>query len=661
MDAQVVVMTPAAFVHMTPDPWVSENLMTIPELLQFAFDVVLIDEVDSFQKTLDGFFAPRAPLMGDERTVYAPSIAVRSSEALRVRSGAQFRHEVNTRWQKRFHNFYGLIGTIYSILQNERAHLVGTVSEAPFTAGSILYDLWSRGITLGGGDLVAEREKGFLNVNRLAAALARSSKAAAAGQQDGKGEAGDPIDPSFKAATDTLRVVAAKIVIEDYYDDALSLIEASLDGALGAFDAWAREGMPPEAKSRVLKGRANAATILLAVLTDLVLLHYGWLARAQAAVATDFGIDDTQLLSQANNLIRHYRTLLPANPAGAVFGLSYDFPKGDDGNGGKLTLTNHLGVGRHLVTHLHDLLGPEGQAGPHVLMLSGTSWAGGRIRRTIRGRREAVASPVFDVQVPVKGVLVQPASETDAIERSIFRLVPCPDGHGVQARASGLDEPDRRNGLKWMAGTVATRRGDSNQIEEHWARVARAWGQDELADRRRALFVTNSYGDAAVVADALAEALGRDWGVRCLVRDRSDDGDDGGRVGPRLAATLPRSLVERFGSMGERSVLVAPLQVVSRGHNILNEAGRAAISSIYFLHRPHPRPDDMSAVVGRLNRFAVERYDLGLSRNTGDETVPARMRRLRHAAARIVREGMDRRSGYSGLPRITSPSSRGTC
>jgi hypothetical protein len=62
--AQVLVMTPAAFIHMTPDPWVSDDLLTIPELLQFDFDLVIVDEVDSFQKTLDGLFSPRETLMG---------------------------------------------------------------------------------------------------------------------------------------------------------------------------------------------------------------------------------------------------------------------------------------------------------------------------------------------------------------------------------------------------------------------------------------------------------------------------------------------------------------------------------------------------------------------------------------------------------------------
>lgn len=283
-------------------------------------------------------------------------------------------------------------------------------------------------------------------------------------------------------------------------------------------------------------------------------------------------------------------------------------------------------------------------------MLSGTSWAGGRILRASGGAPRAVASPVYDVQVPVKGVLVQPRTEVEAVGRSIFRLVRCPDDMGRQVRASGLDEAGRRRSLKAMAVRLGAKRGDTNLIEQHWAEAERAWGAADLADRRRALLVTNSYADAAFVADALAEVLGREWSVRCLVRDSGDDADAAGAPGPRLAQPLPRSLVERFGILPERSVLVAPLQVVSRGHNILNEARRAAVSAIYFLHRPHPRPDDMAPVIGRLNRYAMERHLRGLSRQDDAEDVPARMRRLRYAASSIVREGLDRRSGYAGLP-----------
>ena len=650
VDAQVVVMTPAAFVHMTPDRWVSANLMTIPELVQFGFDAVLVDEVDGFQKTLDGIFSPRETLMGDERTVYAPSIAVRSSEALRLRSGAQFRHEVNTRWQKRFHEFFGLIGTLYAVLQNEGSNLDGLVGEVPFTAGSVLYELWRRGILMRGDDPAATRDDGFLDVTRVAAVLTRVSRRS----DDGDGEVGEGhfANPAFQAALDTLTSVAARVVLDDYYGTAIDHLEAELDGSLGVFDARAQGAAARSTQRLALSRRENAAALLLAVVTDLVLQRYVWLIRAQPAVASDFAIDDTQLLSQANNLVRHYRTLLPANPAGAAFGLAYEAPSGkpDERKGGKLTLVNHLGVGRHLVVHLHDLLAAEGQAGPHVLMLSGTSWAGGRVHRMIGGKPQSVASPVYDVQVPVKGVLVQPATEVEAVGRSIFRLVNCQDGTGKQVRASGMDEAGRRRSLKAMAVRLGAKRGNTNLIEDHWAEAERNWGPADIADRRRALLVTNSYADASFVADALVEALGRDWLVRCLVRDNGDDSDAVSTTGPRLAQPLPRSLVERFGALPERSILVAPLQAVSRGHNILNEARRAAVSAIYFLHRPHPRPDDMAPVIGRLNRYAMERHLHGLSRRDGDERVPARMRRLRYAASSIVREGMERRAGYAGLP-----------
>ncbi len=88
MKASVLILTPEAFSHMAPDRWVSDRRITIPELLQFEADVVLIDEVDAVQKRLDGAFSPLSQIMGDERDVFAPFVGRQTSEALRKRSGA---------------------------------------------------------------------------------------------------------------------------------------------------------------------------------------------------------------------------------------------------------------------------------------------------------------------------------------------------------------------------------------------------------------------------------------------------------------------------------------------------------------------------------------------------------------------------------------------
>ena len=64
-------------------------------------------------------------------------------------------------------------------------------------------------------------------------------------------------------------------------------------------------------------------------------------------------------------------------------------------------------------------------------LLSGTSWAGGSMVRRFRGVHDdelgslaEVASPIYDVQVPVNGVLRQPDDEVSAVAQSVFRLVP---------------------------------------------------------------------------------------------------------------------------------------------------------------------------------------------------------------------------------------------
>lgn len=662
--AQVIALTPQAFVHMTPDKWTSTRHLTLPELFQHTLDLMIVDEVDSVQKTLDEIFAPRSPIMGDERDVYAPAIGTKSSEALRERSGVQFRREVNARWQANFHIFYRLIGTLYALLQNEQAYLADFYRNTPFTAGGILYEIWRRrqdvqGLARPGRSFDdPDFEEDFLEVIKVAGSISRFSQGSAVSRDEAEEQLDETQqafrNPAFQSASDTLQSIARDMVVSDYYEDLAAQIQDLLDGPLTAFNAT---GDP--SNRAAMSPRANALALVLAIVTDLVLSHYYWLVKAQPAVATDLGIDDAQLLSQANNLIRHYRTLLPSNPAGAVFGLLYDEPGEEqrDTMGGKLTLINHLGIGRHLLTHLHDLLASEGQAGPHVLMLSGTSWAGGTQRQfnPRTGKPMDCASPSFDVQVPAQGVLLQPQAELDAIGRSVFELVSMRNEEGKQVRISGLRETDRRRALSGVATRLSARRDSRNLIEDTWLRLARDWGEEHLRKRRRALLVTNSYADAAIVADMLLESLEThgfaDWRVFGLTRDQADDAGAPDDQRLRRARPLPRSLIERFGEEPEKSILVAPMQVVARGHNILNSDSRAAIASIYFLHRPHPRPDDLTSVIGRLNRYGIERFDRGMGEDPDqpDERLSQRARRMRYAATNIVRYSLYARGGYSGL------------
>lgn len=665
VDADVLIMTPAAFVYMTPDVWTTRSRLSLPELLQFEYDLVIIDEADGVQKNFDDIFAPRAPIMGDEQNTYAPSIGLRSSEALRQRSGVQFRKPVNAKWQSNFFTFFSLVGAIYAMLQNESPALQPFFKDTPFTAGSILYDLWRKQLGRGDNgqrlfsldDPVYSQE--FLEVIKVAGAINRYSKGVSVSEDDdAEGEGPRFEDQRFEQAAEALQEIARRILVSDFYEGVIDHVITELEGRLSVFNGTDDSSEHGSA----LKPRANALALVLATVTDLALSHYNWLVKTQSAVARDFQIDDGYLLGQASGLIKNYRTLLPANPAGAAFGLFYDDPHTDHQStmGGKLTLISHLGVGRHLLTHLHDLLADEGQAGPHTLMLSGTSWAGGSVRAfdPQTNKPMSCASPSFDVQVPVKGVLVQPKAELEAIRQSVFSLMHMKDSKGEQFRISGSSQTRRRENLAAIAERFATPSDGLNRFQWDWERMKgrwELWNDDALNDRRRALLVTNSYTDAVIVADGLADTLKRNgyanWSVSCLVSDRDDTSANPSGSKIQIARAMPRSLIERFGGEPEQSILVAPMQVVARGHNILNAFGKAAVSSIYFLHRVHPRPDDLSPTIGRLNRFAQERFDSGVQSRGDQETVAQRAQRMRYAANHIVRHGLEAgRGGYQTLP-----------
>ena len=683
VDAAVLIMTPTAFVHITPDPWTSTQRLCLPELVQYEFDLVIVDEVDSVQKSLDEIFAQPALIMGAGRDTYAPGIGRNSSEAIRIRSGSQFRKPINAKWQSNFFTFFRLIGVLYAMLQNEREALAPFFRDTTFTAGSILYELWRRaGLDAHGHPVAIDFNKPevveeFLDVIKVAASIRKIDPAASVSEED-MGEPGDSSfnNPRFGEAAEALQQIARRLLLTDSYDSVYDDVETQLGERLEVFAPPLRL---PEGEDKVERRSATLA-LVLATVTDLAMSHYNWLAKTQAAVARDFQLDDGFLLGRAGGLIQNYRTLIPANPAGAAFGFLYDEPDpGVAGTmGGELSLISHLGVGRHLITHLHDLLQSEGQAGPHTLLLSGTSWAGGSLSipdPKDESRLMACSSPMFDVQLPVTGVFVQPAEELEAIRRSEFALVRVVSPSDTEKRQvsndngnnsrkldpqriSGAKEKVRRDRLKGIAAGFASPRNGLSRFERDWRRVEANWSDwrdDALKDRRRALLVTNSYADAATVADALADAHRRHqpgrWSVFCLVPDGDETGEVESDKGPKRAHALPRSLVERFGERDEYAVLVAPMLVIGRGHNILNRQQVAAISSIYFLHRAHPRPNDLGPLIGRLNRFAQERFDNGIKASGNSDSFTSRATRMRKAADRIVGYGLSAgRRGYSGLP-----------
>ncbi|MFI7103664.1 hypothetical protein ACIBK8_30470 [Streptomyces sp. NPDC050161] len=345
----------------------------------------------------------------------------------------------------------------------------------------------------------------------------------------------------------------------------------------------ARPETPEEWRSGFLK-RFEFTLLLSALEPKLALVNAMW-SRVEAA-----------LNLRHNSMYRRpddYGPVVPEAPMGNVLGFQFHVPGEDEGGvrSGELRFFRCSGVGRELLRAMPRLSTVDGLPGTHVLLMSGSSWAGKSSR--------------YHIPVAV-GVIIEPPPEVigriEAESRMRFEFI---EDEGETLRISGSERESRREKLR----RIATWLGASFDEELHGGPLER-----ELltaGDKRdQILLLVGSYDEARVVADTLHN-LNMRWKDRVL-RLVSDDEDieEGPGDGGNCARVLRRGDVEHLKD-GRADVLVAPLLAVERGHNILNESAEAAISTVYFLARPNPHPDDLALAVHAINDWIVRAVDGG--------------------------------------------------
>lgn len=639
--ARVIVMTPQALLSMSADKSVLGEHMSFPELFQYLADVVLIDEADSVQQVFDDEFLQNETLLGSGSGAFLPDHQRLMANSLQDRLGGQYARAVTVRWQSAFARLQGTVALAYHLLLRFPKDLDWAAHGQPFTAASIFCDLWASADA--GREAGTERRSYFEQLAILASTL-YSDVAEDESQDltipDGITDAG--LREAYAFLKPLQRSLLEHGTDTDDEGPIGKITKAVESGMLDMFRSTqstprTRLGGKRIPNDHAARGRAVA----LALLTNVVLSTFGYLVRNQPAVEDDFRLASDNVFSKARRFQMHYGALIPRPLYGTVFGLLFE-QGSQDQQGGALKLVNHLGVGRYLLTNLHRLLSDEGQAGPHVLLLSGTSWAGGS---------ESTASPRYDVQAPVSGILQQPRPELEALTQSVYEF---PSLGETPIPVSGQAPDVRRDNLRRIARLLAQPLAAGSRLEQQWSALERRWGAGSLNGRRKALLVVSNYQDARVVANALVAAGASRHTVYCLVPDSvaraagfaHEQAREAEVFGTELIL-LPRSRVEAFGGAPEGAVLVAPIGPVSRGHNIVGEDGRAAISSIYFLHRPHPRPDDIRSIAGCVNRFTME----WLAAPADGAGVAAAAKNFERKARSSLDDGFALRGAYSTMPR----------
>lgn len=328
---------------------------------------------------------------------------------------------------------------------------------------------------------------------------------------------------------------------------------------------------------------------------------------------------------------RGMRNILPL----PLTGQQYGFVRAEE-DPNRLSLFAYTNIGRsYLLDFDHLRQDIEGTRGPNVLALSGTSYL--------------PDSTAFHVTLPPAGILLAPEQTETAIRESRFIWKYFTDEHDQPIFISG--ERDKEQQFRRLMKAMLADSGVPGGFLRKTLDSLEALGRkcpEQWEDRARVLLLTNSYKQAEVAAQMLRDG----WreASRTIFDLKRGSGSEDYEIEMELASnSLKRIDIEQFAQR-EGRILIAPMQSIGRGFNILNNTPerKAAFGAVFFLTRPLNPPHDMEAMAQELNRYA-----LGWAANPAfgawaEDTLYKRALKVRDCATEL-RRLIDHRYGYEHL------------
>ncbi|MFI0167993.1 hypothetical protein [Streptomyces sp. NPDC017095] len=610
VDADIWVATPAALLDARPPYAQQGERIRYLELACRRSDLVIVDEADRVQMQWDQSFAPAVPLAGGQEDGFIDRLGGHKIRELAVRGRVQLSDRDVETFTAALNTAQAATDRLYAMLVTDHG-LRTWVRTGYFSAWTLQLRLLEERYSLP-DDRAPETDRDAAADSAAREALWNKLDAF---RDNPFGDRHRFTDEDFGDLTGLLNEILHTTSPENTRQrvgrvmDRVFRLQPFMERRRRQYrrdhaawqEKWQRwkngrgasrgraEPKPPQTPQQwrtEFAQRFEFSLLLCALEPRLALVNAMW-PRVEAALNLGF-----------NTMYRRpddYGPMVPEAPMGNVIGFKFHVQGPDEGGvrSGSLTFFRCSGVGRELLRKLPELAAADGRPGAHVLLMSGSSWAG--------------TSSRYHIHVPVGVIIEPPAAETGRIaEESLMRFEFIDDDDGP-VRVSGTDPDERLDTLRYIATVLGASEESGTEgggpLEREMV---------ELPDGRdHILLVVGSYEEARVVADTLHNLNSR-WRGRVLrlVSDDEDlheDGHDGD--GPH-ARTLRRGDVEHLRE-ARADLLVAPLLAVERGHNILNHDDQAAIGTVYFLARPNPHPEDFGLAVNAVNDWIVRAQDNG--------------------------------------------------
>ena len=659
VSADIWVATPASLIHTAVPSQQNPERLRYLELACRRSDLIVVDEANRVQMQLDIMFAPATTLAGKAPNSWLDEVHARKIEELSRSGRTQLSDGDVRRWTAAVSSVTSATDRIYEILLM-RPDIRRWVEADYFSAWTLqqkLVDEW-----FGPEESPGQPDAADV-LDRPGPEWDDPRHGEPAGQPPG-----DSTERSAGPSKDSGQRALVIKILDEFRDDPLgdtdrhsaeatALIQLTrhLLHATGTTNvrqlvreqllALSGQQDPALAAHATKKAREDAKrklgeqcrqfefTLLLSVLhTRLDMMTDMW-PRVEAAL---------NLVGTSNTLSRRppedYRPLVPESPMGNILGFQFQPDSSSrEPQSGELRFFRCAGSGRELLLGLPGLTAADGLPAPHVVLMSGTSWAGTSTR--------------YHVLTEVGAILSPPQDELDAIDRTTFTPCFLKDAAGKPLKLSGTKPHLRPLVLEQMLSQLARPRpdGSASPMQAELAAI----GDDS---RRRLLLLTGSYDEARRAADYL-ETIERWAGRVCRLVSDDAEQDHLWREAAHAPSTprggpgaLRRGDVATFAETGAE-VLVAPLLAIERGHNILNDEGTAAIGSVFFLARPHPRPDDIGLAIQAVNDWAARMLRDGSFRELvrDEDTLDAAGKEFRHQARAKWRHLLNQPMAYSRL------------